>query len=396
MEDYQAHEQEFWRKLEEGGMSRAQMLRRSAAAAAGLTILSSPAIAAAARRRGVATPPLKGKDITLKELVAEAKKEGRLNTIALPPDWANYGEMLKTFTKQYGVPITNDNPNGSSAEENQAVRSLKGDKRAPDVVDVGPSFAVDGTREGLFARYFPSTFSTVPRAMKDTRGYWWGDYYGAISIGYNGNIVSTPPKSFADLKKPDYKNKVALNGSPLTSNSAVSAVFAAAIANGGSLNDVGPGIDYFANLKKIGNFIPVGGTPQTVASGQTPIVLDWDYLNIAYGPEFPAAKWKVTIPSDGAYGGYYAQAVSATAPHPFAARLWEEFIMSDQGQVIYLKGFAHPARFNDLANRKKIPANLLASLPAAALYAKIKFASLKQINDAKNKIKAEWGEKVGS
>jgi putative spermidine/putrescine transport system substrate-binding protein len=396
MEDYEAQEQEFWRKLEEEGMSRAQMLRRSAAAAAGLTILSAPSIALAARRTGAADPPLRGKDITLKELVAAAKKEGRLNTIALPPDWANYGEMLKTFTSKYGIPITNDNPNGSSAEENQAVRSLKGDKRAPDVVDVGPSFAVDGTREGLFARYFPTSFSTIPRAMKDTRGYWWGDYYGAISIGYNGNIISTPPKSFADLKKPEYKNKVALNGSPLTSNSAVSGVFAAAIANGGSLSDVGPGIDYFANLKKIGNFIPVGGTPQTVASGQTPIVIDWDYLNIAYGPEFPAAKWKVTIPADGAYGGYYAQAVNATAPHPFAARLWEEFIMSDQGQVIYLKGFAHPARFTDLANRKKIPANLLAALPAPALYAKIKFASLKQIADAKNKIKAEWGDKVGS
>lgn len=128
-----------------------------------MTILSAPAIASAARRRGVATPPLKGKDITLKELVAEAKKEGRLNTIALPPGWANYGEMLKTFTKQYGLPITNDNPNGSSAEENQAVRSLKGDKRAPDVVDVGPSFAVD-------ARARVSSPATSPRRSRPCRG----------------------------------------------------------------------------------------------------------------------------------------------------------------------------------------------------------------------------------
>jgi len=125
-------------------------------------------------------------------------------------------------------------------------------------------------------------------------------------------------------------------------------------------------------------------------------VIDWDYLNIAYGPEFPAAKWKVTIPADGAYGGYYSQAINATAPHPWAARLWEEFMMSDQGQLIFLKGYAHPARFNDLAGRKVIPASLLSALPSPALYAKIKFASLKQISDAKNKIKAEWGDKVGS
>ena len=396
MEDWEAQDVEFWRKLDEEGISRSAMLRRSAAAAFGLTLLASPAAALASRGRLGASPPLKGKGFNMAELVAQAKKEGHLNTIALPPDWANYGEMLSTFQKKYGIKITNDNPDGSSAQENQAVRSLKGDSRAPDVVDVGPSFAVDGTREGLYGRYFPSTFGTIPRSMKDTRGYWWGDYYGAVSIGYNQNIVGTAPKSFADLLKSDYKNKVALNGSPLTSNSAVAGVFAAAIANGGSLNDVGPGIDYFARLKKAGNFIPVQGTPQTVASGQTPIVIDWDYLNIAYGPEFPAAKWKVTIPADGAYGGYYSQAINATAPHPWAARLWEEFMMSDQGQLIFLKGYAHPARFNDLAGRKVIPASLLSALPSPALYAKIKFASLKQISDAKNKIKAEWGDKVGA
>ena len=105
-----------------------------------------------------------------------------------------------------------------------------------------------------------------------------GDYWGAVSIGYNPNLVKPPPKTWKDLLKPDYRGKVALNGSPLTSGSAVAGVFAAALANGGSLNDVGPGIDFFAKLKDIGNFIPIQCTPQTVASGQTPISIDWDYL----------------------------------------------------------------------------------------------------------------------
>ena len=231
--------------------------------------------------------------------------------------------------------------------------------------------------------------------MKDTRGYWCGDYWGAVSIGYNQNLISNPPTSFKDLLKPEYKGKVALNGSPLSSNSAVSVVIAASLANGGSLKDVGPGIDFFAALKKSGNYIPVGTTSATVASGQTPISIDWDYNNLAYVKEFPAARWKVTIPSDGVYGGYYAQAVNATAPHPWAARLWEEFIYSDQGQLLYLKGFAHPARFNDLAKRKKIPASLLAALPAPSLYAKAKFASLSQQTAAKAKIATDWPSKVG-
>jgi putative spermidine/putrescine transport system substrate-binding protein len=232
--------------------------------------------------------------------------------------------------------------------------------------------------------------------MKDTRGYWYGDYWGAISIGYNQNLISTPPKTFKDLLNPAYKGKVAMNGSPLTSNSAVSGVLAAAIANGGGPKNVVPGIDFFAKLKSIGNYIPVGTTSATVASGQTPISIDWDYNNLAYIKEFPSARWAVSIPSDGVYGGYYAQAINATAPHPWAARLWQEFIYSDQGQVLYLKGFAHPARFNDLAKRSALPKALLNALPPAALYAKAQFASLGQQTAAKAAIAAQWPAKVGS
>jgi putative spermidine/putrescine transport system substrate-binding protein len=396
MEEYEAQELEFWRKLEETDMSRSQLLKRSFAAAAGLTILSSPGVALGARRLGSKNPPLKGRGFSMKEMIAQAKKEGHLNTIALPPDWANYGEIMSTFQKKYGIPITNDNPDGSSAQENQAIQSLKGDSRAPDVVDVGPAFAVSGAASGLYGKYFVSNFATIPRSMKDTRGYWWGDYWGAISIGYNQNLVPNPPKTWKDLLKPEYKGKVALNGSPLTSNSAVSGVIAAALANGGGLGNVGPGIDFFAQMKKSGNFIPVGTTSATVASGQTPISIDWDYNNLAYVKEFPAARWKVAIPADGVYGGHYAQAINATAPHPWAARLWEEFLYSDQGQVLFLKGFAHPARFNDLAKRKKLPKSLLNALPAPSLYAKAKFASLGQQNNAKATIASQWPSKVGS
>jgi putative spermidine/putrescine transport system substrate-binding protein len=396
MEDYEAQELEFWRKLDEEGMSRSQMLKRSVAAAAGLTILSSPGIAWA-RDRGIrVNPPLKGKGFSTKELIAQAKKEGKLNVIALPHDWSNYGEVISTFKSKYGLSMDEQNPNGTSAQENQAVASLKGDPRAPDAVDDGPPFAIEGTADGLFARYFNSNFATIPRFMKDTRGYWTGDYYGAISIGYNGNIIKTPPKSFADLLKPDYRGKVALNGSPLTSGSAVAGVFAAALANGGSLNDVGPGIDWFAKLKSVGNWIPVPADQSTVASGETPIVIDWDYLNIGYGPEFPAANWHANIPSDGVYGAYYCQAINATAPHPWAARLWNEFLYSDQGQLIYLKGYAHPARFQDLSARKVIPQALLKVLPSASLYAKIKFATAAQQTNAKTLIAQQWPAKMGA
>jgi putative spermidine/putrescine transport system substrate-binding protein len=382
------------RLVAEEGMSRSAMLRRSLAAAAGLTILA-PATALARNTRGAA-PPLRGKEITFTELVKQAKREKAINTIALPPDWANYGEIMSTFKKKFGLKLTNDNPDGSSAQENQAVRSLKGDSRAPDVLDVSPSFAIAGANEGLYAKYFNRYFGSVPRAMKDGRGFWVGDYWGVISFGVNRAVVSNVPKSWNDLLKPEYKNKVALNGSPLTSGSAFAGVYSAALANGGSLTNIGPGIDYFKRLKDAGNFIPVQATPQTIASGQTPITIDWDYLNLAYVKEFPSAKIAVSIPTTGVYGAYYCQAINATGPHAYAARLWQEFLYSDVGQLLWLKGYSHPARFTDMARRKVVPAALLKALPAASLYANVKFAGPAAQTKAKAVVTTEWPTKVGS
>jgi putative spermidine/putrescine transport system substrate-binding protein len=378
------------RLVAEEKMSRGAMLRRSVAAAAGLTILGAPATAFARS----SAPPLRGKG-NFNVILREAKKEGAINTIALPPDWANYGEIMSTFQKKYGLKLTNDNPDASSAQENQAVRSLKGDPRAPDVLDVGPSFAIAGANEGLYAKYFNRYFGTVPRAMKDGRGFWIADYWGVVSFGTNRAAVSNVPKSWADLLKPEYKNRVALNGSPLSSGSAVAGVFSASLANGGSLSDIGPGIDFFARLKQAGNFIPVQATPQTIASGQTPIVVDWDYLNLAYIKEFPAARIAVSVPAKGVYGAYYCQAINNWAPHPYAARLWQEFLYSDAGQLLWLKGFSHPARFADLAKRKAIPKAMLNALPSPALYAQVRFANAGQLNAARTKIASEWPAKVG-
>jgi putative spermidine/putrescine transport system substrate-binding protein len=357
--------------------------------------MSLSPVALAARKSALADPPTIGRLAKLSDIVAAAKKEGKLNVIALPPDWANYGEIISTFSKKYGIPITSDNPDGSSAQENQAVRSLKGDPRAPDVLDVSPTFAIAGANEGLYAKYYTTNFRKIPRAMKDGRGFWAGDYWGVVSFGVNGAVVGNAPKSWKDLLKPEYKNRVALNGSPLSSGSAVAGVFSASIANGGSLNDIGPGIDFFAQLKSVGNFLPVQATPQTIASGQTPITIDWDYLNIAYGKNFPASKITAVIPSDAVYGAHYCQAVNATAPHPWAARLWQEFLYSDQGQLLWLKGYSHPALFADMVKRKVVPAALIRALPNAAAYAKVKFASVGQVTRARATISTEWPKKVG-
>jgi putative spermidine/putrescine transport system substrate-binding protein len=395
MEDYEAQEVEFWAKLEEEGLSRSAMLRRSVAADTGLTIVGNASTALGATKAKLAAPPLRGTKANMAQIIANAKKEGNLNTIALPPGWVNYPEIIQVFQKKYGIKIANADPEASSGAEIQALISLKGQSRRPDIVDVGPGFAVQGANTGLFGKYFVSTYSTIPRSMKDTRGYWTGGYWGAIGFGANLDVVKRVPKSFQDMLSSDFGgHKIALNDDPRKANSAFSGVFAAALANGGSLDDITPGVDFFAKLAKAGNFQPINVTPQTIASGQTPVSIDWDYNQLAAKAGLGNVKWSVGLPSDSVYGGYYCQGMNAAPVHPWAVRLWLEFLFSDQGQLLYLKGFGHPARFNDLVARKVVPKNLIAALPPASFYAKAKFANLGQIARAKAIVAEQWGPKV--
>ena len=394
MEDYEAQEIEFWAKLEEEGMSRSSMLRRSAAAAFGLTIVGSASTALGATKAARAPPTRMTKGGLAG--ARQGREEGRPSQHDRPA--ARLGELrggAPQLPAKYGIGITNDNPDGTSAQENEAIRSLKGDKRAPDAVDVTIPFAISGANEGLYAKYFNTNYKTIPRALKDTRGFWMGDYWGAVSIGYNKSLISNPPE---DVQGPA-EARVQRQGR----YQRVAAHF---------------GVGHRRRLRKRARerrvaqrrhsrnrllvedeeereLHPRRTTPQTVASGQTPISLDWDYNNLAYVKEFPAAKLGFNVPSDGVYGGYYAQAISATAPHPYAARLWDEYLYSDQGQIIWLKGGAHPARFADMVARKVIPQSVLASLPAAAIYTKVKFASLGQQTKAKALIAQQWPTKVG-
>jgi putative spermidine/putrescine transport system substrate-binding protein len=380
-------------------VTRRDFLKKSAAAGVSLTTL--PALLAACggggdTEGGGAKVPKSGKEMSMDKLIASAKDEGTLNTIALPPDWSNYGEVMETYQRKYGVRINNANPNAASADEHEAAKALKGQERAPDVFDVGASFAPEGKKDGLYAQYRNSKWDTIPDFMKDPEGYWVGDYYGVIAFGINKDIVKTTPQDWEGLKRPEYEGQVALNGDPRSSSSAFSGVYAAALANGGSLDDIGPGIDFFADLKQRGNLIPVSVTPATIQNGQTPITIDWDYLDLGYGDALEGqVAFEVLVPPSGVFGNFYVQAINSDAPHPFAARLWQEFLYSDEGQLLWLEGYSHPARFEDMQKRGVIPQKLLDKLPPPEPYEKVQFPTQKQTDAATAQIKEEWGAKVG-
>ena len=369
---------------------RLKVLAGVAGVALAASMLAAMPAGAAASKAATAKS---AKDVGgLAGLIKLAKAEGELNVIALPRDWANYGEMIDTFSKKYGIKVNSANPDASSADELVAVKTLKGQSRQPDVVDVNPTFAVQGANEGLWAPYKVATWNDIAADAKDANGLWYYDYGGYVAIGYDAKRVAVAPKSIKDLLNPRYKGQVALNGNPARAGAAFSAVYATSIANGGGLQDITKGLDFWAQMKKIGNFIPVESTPATVQSGQTPITLDWDYLQAKYSKDAAGkVDWKLVVPSDSVFFGGYAQAVVKNSPNPAAARLWQEFLYSDQGQNIWLKGGARPIRLDAMIKKGTANKASIKALPVTPKGAKPIYPPLDDSLLARDLVSKLWG-----
>jgi len=324
-------------------------------------------------------------------LVAAAKKEGTLNVIALPPDWANYGEVIKGFQAKYGLKVDSAQPDASSADEITAAKNLKGQSKAPDVFDLsGP---VANANTAMFAAYKVATFNDVPATLKDTNGLWVNDYGGYMSIGYDAGKVPAPT-TVADLLKPAYKGKVALNGDPTKAGAAFSGVVMVTLSQGGTADDISKGVAFFTSLKAAGNFLPVDPDPATIKSGQTPVVIDWDYLNVAQGVKLKGTMdWKTVVPAGAVVGGYYVQAINRDAPHPAAARLWQEYLYSDEGQNLWLKGGARPVREAAMVTAGTIDKTAHDALPKTD--GTPVFLTPAQSDKAKAYLTANWAKAIG-
>src|SRR5215510_13455424 len=221
------------------------------------------------------------------DLVAAAQAEGTLTTIALPHDWCNYGEAIETFKSKYGIEVNELNPDAGSGDEIEAIKANKDNTgpQAPDVIDVGFAFGPSSKEEGLIQPYKVSTWDSIPDDAKDAEGYWYGDYYGVLSF-----LVNT---------------------------------------------DAQPGLDYFAQLISAGNLVPLIANNGLVATGETAVRITWDYNALAAIDSFEGnPKAEVVVPASGRFAGVYVQAISAYAPHPNAAKLWMEFLYSDEGQLL--------------------------------------------------------------
>jgi putative spermidine/putrescine transport system substrate-binding protein len=306
------------------------------------------------------------------------------------------GDVLTTFKAATGLTLNELLPDGGSGDEINAIKKNQGNTgpQAPDVIDVGLSFGPTAKTDKLIQPYKVATWDTIPDTAKDPDGYWYGDYYGVLAFEVNTAVVTNVPKDWKDLLNADYKSQVALAGDPTVSNQAISGVWAAGIASGGSLDNAQPGLDFFKQLNTAGNFVPIIAKTANVASGETPIRIAWTYNGLADKDKLAGnPPIEVVVPANGRFGGMYVQAISAYAPHPNAAKLWMDFLYSDQGQNLWLKGYCNPIRYDAMVKAGTVDPAAQAKLPDTSGTV---LPTLDQITKATSLITKNWATVVGA
>lgn len=272
-------------------------------------------------------------------LVQAAKKEGKIVSYGMPDTWANLGETWKGFSTKYG--ITHADTDMSSAEEISKFKA-EANKSVADVGDIGIGFASTAMGQGVLANHKNPYWNEIPDWAKDPNGAWCAEYTGTICLLVNKKLVKNVPHSWADLLKPEYKNSVVL-GDPTKGALEKSAVLSAAFAYGGDEANITPGVEYFAKLKKAGNLKPIDSTIANIQKGEIPIVVEWDFLALSYIDQFKM-DLQAVIPTDGAATVAYVAVINKYAPHLNAAKLFNDYLFSDEAQINYAKGFAKPIR----------------------------------------------------
>lgn len=282
-----------------------------------------------------------------------------------PEEWADWGSQLRAVKQEIGIAVPFDSKNSG-----QALAQMVAEKNNPvaDFADLGITFGIQAQQLGLTQPYKPPFFDQIPADLKDPDGNWFTIHTGAVGFFVNKDALGKlpVPKSWKDLLKPEYKGLVGYYD-PTSAFIGYIAAMAANISLGGTLDNFGPGMAYFQQLKKNEPIVVNQTSYARVLSGEIAILVDADF-NANRGKLKDKANVEFVMPAEGSLPVPYVMLLAKNAPHPEAAKKVLDFLLSDKGQTIWSNAYLRPVR------------NVLSKETTAKLFPEKEYSRIKTVD----------------
>jgi len=290
-------------------------------------------------------------------------------TYGLPDDWANYGESLQQFCAFHKFPTCKHTDTDMSS--NEEITRFDAEKNKPVAVfsDIGIAFGPVAEARAVLPPYLPPNAKYLPAGWKAKTGGWVATFVGVPSIIVNTDVVKNPPKTWDDLLKPEYKGLIGVSD-PATSGTGGATFIAWAFAHGGNENNLQPGVDFARKI--LSNLAGPSGNDATLEKGEIPIQVRYDFLGIAAANSLKqrGVNVSVFIPGGSIYAPGAIMVNKYNVRQMDLAKLYLDWVLSDQGQLLFAKFGARPARY--VLGNLKLPADARANWQPDAEYANVK------------------------
>ena len=275
--------------------------------------------------------------------IAKAAEQAKdFQTYGMPDDWANYGGVLKAFSKKYGFPVNRVDTDMTSIQE---ITKYDAEKNNPVAVssDIGLIYGPIAEEVGVVPPYLPPSAESLPANLRGTEGGWVATFTGVPAIIVNTDVISTVPETWDDLLGEEFTGKIGMRD-PRTAGEGAAAFLAWAYANGGSENDLAPGIAFAQQF--LPQFAAKEGLPE-LEKGEIPVAIKYD---------FNALAWAAAVQEKGINTAVVIPGVSVYAPSALMinryntakadlAKLLIDFVLSDEAQTAFAEFGARPIRY---------------------------------------------------
>ena len=275
--------------------------------------------------------------------VEKAKEQGKdFATYGMPDDWANYGEVMQKFAETYSIELKRTDTDMSSLEE---ITKFDAEKNNPVAVcaDIGLMYGVIAESRGVVPPYMPPSAEKLPVGLKGKEGGWVATFAGVPAFVVNTDVVKNVPQTWADLIKPEYTGMI--NAMDPTKSGTDGTTFIAwAYANGGDETNLDAAVDFAKQM--VGQFSAAASNAQTLEKGEVPIQIKYDFncAAAAAAVQEKGVNAQVIIPGVSIYAPSALMINKYNVAKMDLAKLFMEFVLSDDAQTIFAKFGARPIR----------------------------------------------------